>query len=141
MVCTDIDEHHYIFKWYGKTIKRAESWIPRPRSGVISWNASLCQQELDDNCNIDSMTDDFSGTAVPQIIMDNWDSFCEVGTARSMLDSEFCIDTGNAKTICCRQPKYGVHETKIMSKQIYLLEKKTNGLETVWDHGVLYYSW
>ena len=39
-----------------------------------------------------------------------------------MLDFEFCIDTGNAKTTCCRQPKYGVHEGKIMSKNISNLE-------------------
>ena len=39
-----------------------------------------------------------------------------------MLDFEFCINTGNAKAICCHQPKYGVHEEKIMSKQISDLE-------------------
>ena len=39
-----------------------------------------------------------------------------------MLDFEFYIDPGNAKATCCRQPKYGVHEGNIMSKQISDLE-------------------
>ena len=39
-----------------------------------------------------------------------------------MLDIEFCIDTRSTKAICCCQPKYGVHEANIMSKQISDLE-------------------
>ena len=122
MVCTDVDEDLYTFKSYGKTMKRAESWTPWHRSDIIPWNFPLCQHELDDNFNIDSLTDDFTRNAVLQIIKDNWDSFCEVGVARSILDFEFCIGTRNSKAICCRQPKYGVHEAKIMSKQISDLE-------------------
>ena len=113
MVCTYIDEDLYTFKSYGKTMKRAESWTQRPRSVVIPWFFSLCQQELDDNFNIDSMTDDFTHKVFLQIIKYNWDYFCEVGAARPMLDFEFCIDIGNIKTICSRQPKYGVHKAKI----------------------------
>ena len=103
-------------------MKRAESWTPRPRSDFIPWNTSLFQQELDGNFNIGSTTDDFTCKAVLQIIKDNWDSFCVVGAARPMLDSEFCIDNGKAKATCCHQPKYGVHEVKIMSKQSSNLE-------------------
>ena len=39
-----------------------------------------------------------------------------------MLDSELCINIGNAKAIYYRQPKYAVHESKIMSKLISELE-------------------
>ena len=122
MICTDVDEKIYIFKSYGKSMKGAASWTQRPRSGVIPWKISLFQQELDDNFNISSMTGDSTRKAVLQIIKDNWDSFCEVGAVWPMLDFEFCINTGNAKAICCHQPKYGVHEEKIMSKQISDLE-------------------
>ena len=122
MICTDVDDDLYIFKPLGKSIKCAASWTPRPRSDVIPWNISLFQEELDNNFNIGSTTDESNRNAVIQIIKDNWDSFCEVGAARPMLDFEFCIDTGDAKPTCCRQPKYGVHEGKIMSKQISDLE-------------------
>ena len=35
MVCTDVDEDIYTFKSHDKTMKRAKSWTPRPRSDVI----------------------------------------------------------------------------------------------------------
>ena len=64
MICTDVDEDLYTFKSYGKTMKRAKSWTPRPRSDVIPWNTSLFQQALDDNFNIGLTTDDFTHKAV-----------------------------------------------------------------------------
>ena len=56
-------------------MKHNPSWTPRPRSDIIPWNSSLCQKEMDDNFNIDSMTDDFTRQAYLQIIKDSWDSF------------------------------------------------------------------
>ena len=35
-----------------------------------------------------------------------------------MFDFEFCLDTGDSKPVCCRQPAYGVHERKIMNAHI-----------------------
>lgn len=45
-----------------------------------------------------------------------------------MLDFEFCLDTGNSPTVCCRQLLYGFHESKIMTAQIADLE--ANGIIT-----------
>ena len=56
------------------------------------------------------------------IIKDNWNSFCEKDTFRPMFDFVFYIDTGDFKAVCCRQPSYGIHERKIMDKQINILE-------------------
>ena len=39
-----------------------------------------------------------------------------------MFDFEFCIDTDNSPPVCCRQPVYGFHESKIMTKLIAVLE-------------------
>ena len=38
-----------------------------------------------------------------------------------MFDFKFCIDTGDSKPVCCRQPSYGIHERKIMDKHIQIL--------------------
>ena len=103
-------------------MKHTPSWTPKPRSDIIPWNSFLWQQELDNNFNIDSMTDNFTRQAILQIIEDNWDSFCEIGTSRPMLDFEFCIDTGYAKAFYCRQPTYGVHEENIIPWHISQLE-------------------
>ena len=137
MVCTNIDEDLYAFKHYGKTMKRTPSQTSRPRSDVIPWNSSLYQQALDANFNIDFMTDDFTHQAILQIIKDNWDSFYEVRVARPMLDFEFCIDTGNTKSICCRQPKYSVHEAEMMSKQISELANNNQIRDCAGPWGVL----
>ena len=39
-----------------------------------------------------------------------------------MFDIEFCLDTGDLKPICCRQPVYGIHEQKIINTYIQILE-------------------
>ena len=48
-----------------------------------------------------------------------------------MIDFEFCINTGNSLSICCRQPTSRFHENKIMTKKIYDLE--TSGLITDYE--------
>ena len=39
-----------------------------------------------------------------------------------MLEFKLCLDTGNLPPICCQQPVYGFHKSKIMTKQIADLE-------------------
>ena len=39
-----------------------------------------------------------------------------------MFDFEFCLDTGDSKHVCCRQPSYGIHERKITNTHIQILE-------------------
>ena len=39
-----------------------------------------------------------------------------------MLDFDFGIDTGNSPPVCCKQPVYGFHESKIVNKPIDTLE-------------------
>ena len=39
-----------------------------------------------------------------------------------MFDLKFCLDTGDSKSVCCRQPSYGIHERKIMNTHIQILE-------------------
>ena len=92
--------------------------MPRPYSDIIPWCQALYQQEFDNNFNIASIVSDSTRQVVIQIIHDNWDSFCEVGIAPPMFDFEFCIDTGRAKAVCCRQSVYCIHEGKIMTEQI-----------------------
>ena len=60
--------------------------------------------------------------SITTIIKHNWDSFCEQGVSHTMFDFEFCIDTWDSKSACCRQPSYGIHERKIMDKHIQILE-------------------
>ena len=55
-----------------------------------------------------------------------------------MLDFKLCIDTGDAKAVCCRQSVYGIHEGKFMTDHIFQLEI-TTGYAIALDHGDLFY--
>ena len=60
--------------------------------------------------------------SILNIIKDNWDSFCEQGASCPIFDFEFCLDTCDTPSVCCRQPVYGVHERKIITAYIKVLE-------------------
>ena len=67
-------------------------------------------------------SDEFTRCSVLSIIKSNWDSFCERGILRPVLDFELYIDTGDSPQMYCHQPKYGYHERKIMNKHIQALD-------------------
>ena len=119
----EIDDYLYVFKYIGKSMKRLQN-LPRPRSEIILWDKLLTNQN-------------FFGTSITVLdfIYNNWDSLCERGVSRPMLDFELCIDTDNSSPVCCRKLAYGSHESKIMTKKITDLE--ISGLitdcEEVWD--------
>ena len=122
IIYTDVDEDLYVLKHFGKSMKRSPTWKPRPRSDLILWDESSSLPELNKDLDIDVNMDPTLKQSILTIIKDNWDSFCEKGASRPMLDFEFCIDTGDSKPVCCRQPSYGIHERKIMDKHIQVLE-------------------
>ena len=111
-----------MFKSLGKSIKRTQNVSHRPRSDLIIWDKLIDNAELVRDFHIGQDIDATIRQSIITIIQDNWDSFCERGVSRPMLDFEFCIDTGNSPPVCCRQPVYGFHESKIMNKLIDALE-------------------
>ena len=48
------------------------------------------------------------------IVKKYWDYFCKRGARRPILNYEFSIDTGSAKLVCCRKPRYGPYESNII---------------------------
>ena len=122
IIYDDVDEDLYLFKSFGKCVKHSSSWQPRLRSDLIHWNESLDSPELERDFRIGDQVDGVTRRSVLSIIKSNWDSFCERGVSRPVLDFEFCIDTGDSDPVCCRQPSYGYHERKIMNQHISALE-------------------
>ena len=57
-----------------------------------------------------------------RVIHDHWDAFDEKGVNRPVIGYEFCVDTGGSPPVCCRLPKYGIHESKLMTEQIQALD-------------------
>ena len=122
LVYNDVDEDLYFFKPFGKCVKRSASWEPRLRSDLIHWNESLDSPELERDFCMGDQADDSTRRSVLSIIRSNWDSFCERGVSRPVIDFEFCIGTGDSPPVCCRQSKYGYHERKIMNTHIQALD-------------------
>ena len=103
-------------------MKGSSHFTPRPRSDFILWDKSVDEPELLRDLLIGDDVDAAIHHKIINIIQDNWDSFCERGVSRPMLDFEFCIDTGNSLLVCCRQLVYDFHKSKIMTKLIADLE-------------------
>ena len=61
-------------------------------------------------------------TSITTIIQDSLDSLYKQGASRPMFDFEFFIDIGDSKPVCCHQPLYGIHERKIIDKNILVPE-------------------
>ena len=89
----------YVLKHFGKAIKRSPTWTPRPRTDLNFWNESSFLAELTKDLTIDATIDPTIKHSIPTIIQDNWDSLCEEGASRPMVDFEFCIDTGDSKPV------------------------------------------
>ena len=55
------------------------------------------------------------------IVKKYWDYFCKRGAHRTILNYEFSIDTGSAKPICSRKPRYGPYKSKTILQHIKVL--------------------
>ena len=52
------------------------------------------------------------------IVKKYWDCFCKEGTKRTILVYKFSVDTGHAKPVCCRKPKYVPYESNNIMEQV-----------------------
>ena len=66
----------------------------RHRFDIIPFFVSLLQKQFDKNFNITSTVSDSTRQVVIHIINNNWDSFCEVGASRSIINFEFSLILG-----------------------------------------------
>ena len=138
MNCADLDEDLYTFKNYGKTMKNTASWTPRSRSDIIPWCSSLFQQELQDKFVVDSTRNDLSRRSVLQIIHNNLDSFCQVGTVRPILDLDFLFIPKILKLFAITRQIIAL--TRLRLWQITSPSQKiTAASQTMQNIGLLYY--
>ena len=84
-----VDEDLYVFKSFGKSMKRSSHYTPRPRSDLILWGKSVHELELLRDLHIENDVDTTIHHKIINIIHDNYDSFWEKGVSWPMLDFEF----------------------------------------------------
>ena len=56
------------------------------------------------------------------MIIDKWDGFDKSGMKRHIRGYEFSIDIGTSKPICCKQPRYGPHEARVIGELVDKLD-------------------
>ena len=61
-----------------------------------------------------------------KLIKQFWDVFAEEGVRNHIRGALFHVDTGEIKPVCCKSPRYGPHETRVIDDLVSKLEK--NGL-------------
>ena len=77
IIYDDVDEDLYVFKSFGKGVKRSPHYTSRPRSDFILWNKSIDELELLRDLHIGNNVDAAIRHNIINIIHDNWESFCE----------------------------------------------------------------
>lgn len=93
-----------------------------PRQDVVTYNNVLHEDEFNAGVQWDTCPED-KRPKIEQILKDFWDVFAAEGLRKPIRGYQFHIDTGNVKPVCCKPPRYGPHETRIMSQLIQGLEQ------------------
>ena len=106
----NIDIKRYVFKSFGKSIKRSLHFNPCPRSDLIFWDKLVDKPELVRDIHIWNDIDPSIRQSIINIIQEHLYFFCERGVSRPILDFEFYTETSNIPPMCCRLSVYGFHE-------------------------------
>ena len=120
----DIEEGVFDYKQYSNAI-----YCPRKlckdikRDDYIMYDKQKDKAEFDANIRIVKDATHAHQNTITGIVKKYWDCFCKIGARRPILEYEFAIDTGTAKPVCCRKPRYRPYESKIMMKHLQALLK------------------
>ena len=115
------DRMEWVFRDYGRSLKRTKEPLP-PREDIVEFEVGTDSKELEKNLKLQGCPKELQGK-VKEVVADYWDVFCEEGFRRPMRGFSFQIDTGDHPPICCKQPRYGPHESEIMRKLVAKLDE------------------
>ena len=87
---------------------------PGKRADIIRFQPSD-EQQLNKNINWTGCTEELKRMVLP-IIKEYWDVFAEEGLRNPILGFQFVVDTGTATPVCCKLPRYGMHEGPVIRK-------------------------
>jgi hypothetical protein len=113
-----------IFKEHGRSIRQAADPLP-PRTDAIKFNPSVHQAEFDRNIRWGSCPVEHRDK-ITDLVRRHWDCFAEDGLRKHIRGFSCRIDTGDIKPVCCKSPRYGPHESKVIVKLLQQLQD--NGL-------------
>jgi hypothetical protein len=112
----------WLFEEHGKVGIEDKKELP-PRDDLILFNPEVHAKEIDDNIQWRGCPPEHQ-IVLRAIIEKFFDVFAQEGMQNHIRGFEFNIDTGKVKPICCKQPQYGPHESRVIVALVEKLEKK-----------------
>ena len=98
---TEIDDGVFDYAHYGKTVFRpSKRWADKERDDLIAFDEENDLAELMQNLKVGKTVSPIYKSKIISIIKQYWDCFCARGARRTILDYEFCIDTGASPPVC-----------------------------------------
>jgi hypothetical protein len=109
-----LDGYEVIHGNHGRSIRQAVEPLP-PRTDVIVFDKNVHQAELDKNITWGNCPTAYK-EQILTIIKEHWDCFAQEGLKKHIRGFTCRIDTGAIEPVCCRAPRYGPHEAKVMTQ-------------------------
>ena len=121
-----LDGMELLYKEHGKSLcKKKLKLPPQDPDDTIHFDPKNHQQELDKNLVWGDCPEQYR-PRILELVKEYWDVFCKDGLRKHIRGYEFRIDTGDIAPICCKIPRYGPHESKVIISLCDRLED--NGL-------------
>jgi hypothetical protein len=112
----------WLFEEHGKAMLKTTKPLP-PRTDEIHYDAAKHEEKF--NANIQWRDCPAQHRPIIEaLIKEYWDVYCATGMENPIQGFEFTIDTGTSKPICCKVPRYGPHESRVMDRLVKMLESK-----------------
>ena len=113
-----------LYQDYGKPLWVKKAELP-PRNDLIKYIPTKHDLELKRNLQWDDCPEQHK-IAIETLVKEYWDVFAEEGVRKHIRGALFHVDTGEVKPVCCKPPRYGPHESRVIDELVSKLEK--NGL-------------
>ena len=119
-----LDGMELLYKDHGKSLRKQKQTLP-PRDDIIIFDHKIHQEVLEKNLKWGDCPTEYR-PRILSLIKKYWDVFAPEGLRRHIRGYQCRIDTGDVTPICCKTPRYGPHEARIINKLVKQLED--NGL-------------
>ena len=116
----EMENLDWLFKDQGKAALRTKSKLPT-REDIIEFDIKEHREELEENLQWRECPNQFQ-TLILALIVDQWDAFNKGNMRKHIRGYEFSIDIGTNAPVCCKQPRYGPHESKVILELVGKLE-------------------
>ncbi len=111
----------WIYEGRGKAIAKEKQKLA-PREDIIQFNELQHGEELATELQLRDCPSTWH-PVIKSIIQLYWDVFASEGLQNPIRGFQFSIDTGEREPVCCKPPRYGPHEARIIDKLSNQLDK------------------